>query len=492
MTFTSLAAKKQTLFKAISLIPVLYYFVFLNASQLYAKISLPHIFGDNMVLQCSANVPIWGTGAPGEEVTVELNGQTQTTVADSSGKWRLDLPPQEAGGPFELNVSGTNKLVYKDVYFGEVWICAGQSNMSFPLKRAKDAKSTIESARFSRIRFLTVPAQSSEEPMADFDSQWQICSPENVGELSAVAYFFGRNMHESLKKPVGLIVLAWGGSTCEAWIDRSTLAKFPELKPLTEPDRLAQTIESQKAGFLHDGMLRPICPFAIKGVIWYQGESNASRAWQYRTLFPLLIANWRENWEQGDFPFYYVQLPNFMKTKDKPGASAWAELREAQHKTLSIRNVGEIVAIDLGEANNLHPKDKEPIGDRLARLALAKTYRKELPYSGPQFESMKIVDNKAVLTFTHTDKGLCASSKSDGPAPELTGFAIAGKDQKFYWAHASIENDQVVVSAPEVPAPVAVRYAWADNPNCNLANGVGLPASPFRTDDWVGVTVDAF
>jgi sialate O-acetylesterase len=460
-------------------------------SQVHAVAKLPHVFGNNMVLQCDSLIPVWGWAEPGEHIIVELNGRQKETKTNSQGKWQVILPPQKSGGPFELKIIAKNKIVFSNIYLGDVWICAGQSNMSFPLKRVTHSKEEIASANFPRIRFLTVPAQSSEKPATDFDAQWQICSSKTAPDLSAISYYFSRNVHESLKRPIGIIILAWGGSSGEAWTDRKKLKAYPELAPLASQERIDKSVPCQKAGYLHDGMLLPICPFSIKGVIWYQGESNANRAWQYQTLFPIMIANWRENWGQGDFPFYYVQLPNFMKTQDKPSASAWAELREAQHKTLSVRNVGEVVSIDVGDANDLHPQNKEIIGNRLAVLALAKTYGHDVPYSGPEFRSMVIEDNKAILTFSHMEEGLRIGSNSQCDDSALRGFAIAGKDQKFYWAEAIILDDVVVVSSPEVPNPIAVRYAWADNPICNLTNSAGLPASPFRTDNWAGVTVDA-
>ena len=463
---------------------------FVTQDESFGFVKLPHTFGDNMVLQSDALIPVWGWADSGESIVVEINENKVTTKADARGEWKVSLPPQESGGPYELKITGKNKITFKNVCLGDVWICAGQSNMSFPVKRVTNSKEEIASANYSRIRFLAVPARSSESPERDFDAHWQICSTETVADLSAIAYYFARNLHESLNKPIGIIVLAWGGSSGEAWTERKALEKFPELAPLVDPERIEKSIPCQKAGYLYDGMVQPVCPYAIKGVVWYQGESNTNRAWQYRTLFPIMIANWRENWGQGDFPFYYVQLPNFMKTQDKPGSSAWAELREAQHKTLTVRNVGEVVSIDVGSADDLHPQNKEIIGNRLAWLALAKTYGRDIPYSGPEFRSMTIKDDKAILTFSHTENGLKIVGNAQCDDTVLRGFEVAGKDQKFYWADAVIQDDVVVVSAPEVANPIAVRYAWGNNPVCNLSNEAGLPASPFRTDDWAGVTVN--
>lgn len=457
-----------------------------------ASVRLPHIFGNNMVLQRDVKTPVWGWADPGEKVIVEIDGQIKTTVADSLGKWRVEIPPQSAGGPFEMTIHAANTIKFTNVYYGEVWICSGQSNMSFALKRSKNGKSSAESATYPQLRFITIPTLSVEEPQSDFTAKWECCTPKIAPEVSAIAFFFGQYLHEKLQVAVGVVIAAWSGSTGEAWVERNELAKFPELSPLVEQSRLDKASPSQKAGCLFNGMIAPICPYPVKGIVWYQGESNANRAWQYRTLFPILIANWREKWGRGDMPFLYVQLPNYMESRDVPSSSAWAELREAQHKALAVRNVSEVVAIDVGEAKDLHPKDKQTVALRLANVALAKHYDKDVPWTGPEFKSMKISDNKAILSFTHVYDGLVINENSRCDGSTLKGFAIAGPDRKFHWAEAIITGpDQIVVSAPNVPHPVAVRYAWADNPICNLSNSVGLPASPFRTDDWAGVTVDA-
>ena len=457
-----------------------------------AAARLPSIFADNMILQQNAKTIVWGTANPNESVTVEINEAAGSAVANFDGIWRVELPAQKAGGPYDMTVRAENTIVYKNVWFGEVWLCCGQSNASFPLKRAARGKEESATATYPQLRFFTVPQRSAEEPQRDFSAKWEPCSPKTCPDVSALAYYFGQYLHEKLQAPVGVVVAAWSGSTCEAWVERSSLAKFPELEPLLDPDRLMRASPGQRAGALYNGMIAPLVPFAIKGVVWYQGESNANRAWQYRALFPTLISSWREKWGQGDFPFYYIQLPNFMAAKSEPSASAWAELREAQHKALSARNVGEVVTIDLGDANNLHPKNKEDFGRRLANLALAKTYDFDAPYSGPIFKSFKVVDSRAFLSFDSVDGELKIGENPGCDSSELRGFAVAGADRVFHWAEASIIDDGVVVvSSPEVAKPIAVRYAWADNPICNLTNASGLPASPFRTDDWPGATVDA-
>ncbi|MBQ6829031.1 MAG: ATP-binding cassette domain-containing protein, partial [Thermoguttaceae bacterium] len=300
----------------------------------------------------------------GEEVTVEIDDEKQTTAVGDDGRWRVDLSPKPAGGPFELKISATNKVVFNDVLFGDVWICAGQSNMGFSLRRAKDAETEIATANYPNLRFLTIPTKSATEPLTDFNAAWTACSPKTARDFSAVAYFFGRRLRETIQVPVGLIEVAWGGASCEAWIEPRLLLEHPELSGLASPARLEKTPENQRAGALRNGMLEPLKPFAIKGVVWYQGEANAGRAWQYRLLFPIAVESWRQDWEQGDFPFYFVQLANFMAPRPQPGNSSWAELREAQSQAArQLRNVGCAVAIDVGEAADVHPKDKKPVGE---------------------------------------------------------------------------------------------------------------------------------
>lgn len=456
----------------------------------YAMISLPHVFGNGMVLQREQSVAIWGKAARHERVTLEIGGQKYDTQADSQGKWNIKLSPHEAGGPFIIKISGTNTVVLKDVYFGDVWLCVGQSNMAVPLKKIDNARTELSAANYPRIRFLTVPEQGMEAPVDDFEAKWQKCTPVTTQELSAIAYFFGRNLHESLKTPIGLVVMASNGSTCEAWTERRAIQDIQNLNVLTLPERDAKIAVCQRTGWLFNGMLAPIVPLTIKGAIWYQGESNTNRAHQYCMLFPAMIRNWRDRFQQVELPFYFVQLPNFMRIKEQPSSSAWAELREAQHKTAcSMSNVEEVVTIDIGDANNLQPQNKETVANRLASLALSQTYNQEISWRGPECRTSEIKGSKVYLTFDNAEKGLCAVSNSQCDDSELLGFSIAGEDRKFYWANASIEGDQVVVSSPNVPTPVAVRYAWADNPVCNLGNSEGFPASPFRTDDWPGVTV---
>lgn len=460
----------------------------------FGSVKVSSVFGDNMVLQSEVKTRIWGTADPGERVLITIGGQISKTQADSLGHWNVHLDAHKAGGPHELKVVGdTNKLVFNNVYFGDVWLCAGQANMSFPLKKVFNASDEISFANYSRIRVLTISEKTSESPLNDIVGQWEVCSPKTAKDFSAIAYYFGRNLYETLKSPIGLIVLASkGGSTCESWAERSELEKYSSLRSLLDSNRNLSAPPFQRTGALYNGMVAPICPFSIKGVIWYQGESNTSRAFQYQTLFPAFIRSWRNSWNQGDFPFYYVQLPNFMKVSKEPTSSAWAELREAQHKALAILpNTGEVVSIDVGDEKSLFPQNKEIIGSRLALLALAKTYQCNIPCSGPVFQTKEIVDGSIILSFDNAENGLIIQKNKYCDNSVLKGFEIAGEDQKFYWAKAEIQKDKVVVSSSNVPSPVAVRYAWANNPVCNLGNKEGFPASPFRTDSWPGCTTNA-
>ena len=504
------------------------------ASIVLGAVKLPAVIGDNMVLQQGLPVPIWGWADKGETVTVTVAGQSLSTKADDGGRWKVTLAKLEVGQPLEMTVKGStgSTITLKNILVGEVWLCSGQSNMQMGIANVKNAKKEITAAKYPQIRLITVPCKGTQEPQKSFNGQWVECSPQSVattgwGGFSAAAYFFGRMLHQELKVPVGLIHCSWGGSSCETWVKRSALEVDPQYQtmlknydekvrsynplkaeatwqkqldawntavaaakaagktPPKAPGRSGDPrFNNQRPANCYNGMLLPLEPFAIRGVIWYQGETNAGRAYQYRSLFPLMIRQWRDDWTQGDFPFIFVQLANFMVVKDQPGESAWAELREAQTMTLATPNTGMATIIDIGEAKDIHPKNKQDVGRRLALWALANTYgKKDLVYSGPMYKSMEKNGNQIVLRFDHLGAGLTAK----GGKP-LKGFAIAGADKKFVWADARIVGDTVVVSSPSVADPVAVRYAWADNPICNLYNRDGLPASPFRSDAWKGVT----
>ncbi len=494
----------------------------------HADIRLPSIIGDNMVLQGGDVVRIWGWADPNEEIAVSVSWHKTgwTIQAGDDGKWMFKMSAPEAGGPYEMTLKGKNAVTVKNILVGEVWVCSGQSNMQWPVKQSANAEQEIAAAKYARMRLFSVERKVAQTPQENCTGKWVECSPETVGDFSAVAYFFGRELHKGLNVPVGLIHTSWGGTPAESWTSPAVIEEDTVFEPIVArykeavanyptaqkeyDEKLEQwkkNVEKAKAegtkapsrpreplgptspwapASLHNAMIAPLVPYAIRGATWYQGESNAGRACQYRDLFPAMIKSWWKTWPQGGFPFLYVQLANYMQTKDEPGESAWAELREAQLMTLDLPDTGMAVAIDIGDANNIHPTNKQDVGKRLALWALAHIHGKNVVCSGPLYQSMEKKDNKIILRFDHIGGGLAA--KDGGP---LKGFAIAGQDHKFVWADARIEGDTVVVSSDKVTEPVAVRYAWADNPVCNLYNKAGLPASPFRTDTWPGVTVDS-
>lgn len=494
-----------------------------------ADVKLPAIFGDHMVLQQKQNDRVWGTADPGEDVTVTIADQTKTAKADADGKWSVTLDPLSAGGPHTLTVKGKNTLEFKDVLVGEVWLCSGQSNMGMTVAGAHDGDLEPLAANDPKLRLISVPQVGTQEPQTDFKGQWELASPESVKPFSAVGYYFGRQLRQTLDVPVGLIDDAWGGSACEAWVRRDILASHEQFKPLLERwEQIEQAYPKAKADYdakmaewteaaakakaegkpaprppgnpnaamignarpanIYNGVLKPTIGYGIRGVIWYQGESNAGRAYQYRALFPLMIQSWRDEWGIGDFPFYWVQLADFLPEKTEPGDSSWAELREAQTMTLKkLPNTGEAVIIDLGEGKDIHPRNKQDVAKRLVRWALARDYGIDIAHQSPTYQSMEKNGNKITLTFDHVGNGFRPFD-----VPEPIGFAIAGSDRKFVWAKAKVVGkNQVEVWSDDVSDPVAVRYAWADNPVCNLYSVEGLPVTPFRTDDWPGVTADA-
>ena len=476
-----------------------------------ADVKLPAIFGDHMVLQRGQSDKVWGKADPGEDVTVSIAGQSKSTKADDKGHWSVMLDPMKVGKPLELTVKGKNTVTFKDVLVGEVWVCSGQSNMQMEVGHSNDGDLESLAARFPKIRLISVPQVGTQDPQDDFKGEWSVCSPTTVKSFSAVGFFFGRQLYQTLGVPIGLIDDSWGGSSCEAWIRRDILEKDEKYKPLIDrwaamektyaaassAEKTAKkgrsNLEGQmrgnaRPGNIYNGVLLPTIGYGIKGAIWYQGESNASRAYQYRDLFPLMIQSWRDAWGIGEFPFYWVQLADFMAEKHQPADSSWAELREAQTMTMSkLKNTGEAVIIDIGEGRDIHPRNKQDVGKRLARWALAKDYGVKVPYQSPTYKSMEAKDKTIVLTFDHVGPGLYSFDVN-----EPIGFTIAGDDKKFVNAKARIVGpDKVEVSADSVSTPAAVRYAWADNPICNLYSKDGLPVTPFRTDDWKGVTADA-
>ena len=634
----------------------------LIVTSAFADVRLPGIFGDNMVLQRDKPIVIWGWASPGERVTVQLEKQSKKITAGKDGKWKLSLESMQAGGPFQLTVKGKNTIAFTNVLIGEVWICSGQSNMEWRVQNSNDADNEIAAADYPMIRHIDVPNAIDSEPREDIDqAAWQMCTPETVGQFTAVGYFFARELQKELNVPVGLINSSWGGTHVETWTSREAFEGSEEFRSmiasarqvnldsirrknekaaLARIERLQGPLNSSKqslgqwkeasfddaswpkmelpglwerkglgnmdgvvwfrktvtiepgqagreallelgpvddadetfvngvkvgatndysskrsyripAGVLRDGrnvvavrvedtgggggiygepadlmisagqkntslagswsyqvesllkvngdispndlptllfnaMISPLIPYTIRGALWYQGESNAGRAMQYRKAFPLMINDWRKRWGQGDFPFYFVQLATYNAANGNSNSgSTWAELREAQAMTLSLPNTGMAVTTDIGDPKDIHPRNKQDVGKRLAAVALRDTFKKNIVAGGPEYASMAKDGSRIILTFTNTGGGMIAKDKYG----YLKGFEIAGSDKKFYYAQALIEGDKVVVYHKDVKDPVAVRYGWADDAtDCNLFNEEGFPAGPFRTDDWAGVT----
>lgn len=501
------------------------------ATTARADVKLPAIFGDHMVLQQERAIPVWGWADAGEKVTVTIAGQSKSATAGKDGSWKVTLDKVAATKPLTLTVAGKNTITIKDVLVGEVWLASGQSNMAMRVNRCKDFDKEKGAAKFPSIRMFTVGRKPATSPQKDCTGRWVVCSPDTVGGFSGTAYFFGRKLHRELKVPVGLINSSVGGTPVEAWtsLDAQTAAKSkrtksgdktiayvlnkwrmliasydPKLTQEVYEKRLAAwkirakkaraaknrpprrprrpvnpTLSTHRPANLFNGMINPLIPFAIRGAIWYQGEHNASR--EYPELYGLqlkaMIGDWRKRFGQGDFPFLWVQLPNFRAVQTKPvEPSGWVTVQEQMLQTLSVPNTGMAITVDVGEARDIHPKNKQAVGRRLALWALGTTYKKEIVHSGPIFGSAKFDGSKAVLTFQHTGKGL---KSRDG---DLKGFAIAGEDGRFVFAKAKASGKTVTVWSDQVKNPKAVRYAWAANPVCNLVNSAGLPASPFRTD----------
>ena len=456
-------------------------FLYTCTSAVQADVRLPKIFGNHMVVQQQMPVKVWGWAEPGERVEVSLAGQTRAASADASGKWLVTLEPLPAGGPHKLIVQANNRIELEDVLVGEVWIGSGQSNMQWPVRRSMNAEEEIANARWPKIRLFTVARRIAETPQEDCEGEWLICSPETVGEFSAVLYFFGRKLHQELGVPVGLINSSWGGTVAEAWTSREALEGDEDFRPILERGAKFDPKIPNQPAVLFNGMIHPLLNFAIRGVVWYQGESNCARAEQYQKLFPTLIQDWRKRWGLGDFPFYFVQLAPFRYRNADPRNAA--ELREAQRLTLRLPNTGMVVTTDIGNVNDIHPTNKQEVGRRLALWALAKTYGKtDLVYSGPLYREAKIEGNKIRIFFDHVDGGLVVKGE------ELTHFQIAGADGEFKPAKAVIDGETVVVWNEEVANPVAVRFGWSDDAEPNLFNAAGLPASPFRTDNFPLVT----
>ncbi len=501
--------------------------VLLITTAVSANVLLPDVISDAMVLQRDRAVPIWGHADAGEAVTVRLGGQAKKTTADKDGKWLVQLNAmQSSATPATMIVEGKNKIEVKNILIGEVWLVAGQSNMQRLLSETASGAEAIAAANHPLIRLFNVNRQVAFKHVPPPLGVWLACTPQSVKQFSAAGYYFGVELQKELNVPVGLINSSYGGSQAEAWTPIPYLLASPDLAPTVDrkktwdeqrprvrveydealqkwrdevdqakavgakpqpspavPDALR---EYRVASSIYDGMIAPLIPFSIRGAVWYQGESNEARAQQYGILLPTMIRAWRERWGEGDFPFGIVQLPNYRDAKNEPADEAWSHVREAQRRTtIALRNTGLIVTIDIGEAHDIHPKDKLDVGRRMARWALVDIYGQKRPASGPMFSGAKFQGSKIVLTFADAGKGLRIR---DGE--KLEEFAIAGADHKWFWAEASIVGkNRVEIWSAAVPQPVAARYAFNNNPkHPNLTNETGLPAAPFRTDNWPGPT----
>ena len=502
----------------------------INAAKLHG------LFTDNMVLQRDKPIAVYGTGDEGEKVTVELNGQKAAATVVNS-QWKATLPAMKAGGPHTMTVAGNNTVTLKNILLGDVWLCTGQSNMAGMLKAYKgDGYKNYQHLYTGipqanpMIRLFKLKQDGADTPQRDvvtdesFGAQWRLCDEESAMEFSATGYLFGSKLQPEIGVPVGLIYATLGGTSAECWMSKDTLQSRPEFKDILDNYEAAKASYPQayeqyekrlaewkakpaaerkgtkapmppvgpdhpkRPSGLYNFMIAPLQQFVVKGAIWYQGESNSSRAVQYRTLFPALITSLRQQLGIGDFPFLFVQLAAFRKYNPEPEDTGWAWLREAQTMTLSLPNTGMAVAIDAGHQTNIHPPDKPTVGARLAASALKVAYGRSIVGAGPMFKRMTVKGHQAVLEFDNVGGGLIAKDvDADGhkvPADVLKGFAVCGADKKFCWADAVIQGDRVIVTSAKVATPVAVRYAWADFPLCNLYNKEGFPAVPFRTDQF--------
>ncbi len=497
--------------------------LFLTQPFVHAEVTLPRVIGSNMVLQRDMQVPIWGWASAGEEITVTLNTEplfSTTAVADAEGNWQIKLPAMSAGGPYTLRVTGENTLELTNILFGEVWVCSGQSNMQWSVRASKDSEAEIAAGNYPNIRLFYVPRVPAGLLQKDVEADWYETTPETITNFSAVAYYFGRKLYKNLDVPIGLINTSWGGTRIEPWTPPVGFTSVPTLNTISKeieeahanyreqlPEKMkeieawmAETRKALETGALltrmpenrhplrhqgrptglYNGMVHPLVPYAIRGALWYQGESNLRDGMLYHEKMKALINGWREVWGQGDFPFYFVQLAPFNYGGRDVTPFFLPQIWEAQAATLSVPNTGMAVTTDIGNLRDIHPRNKQEVGRRLALWALAKTYgRDDVTHSGPLYKSMEVEGNTIRLTFDAIGGGLM--SRDEKP---LTWFEIAGEDKQFVEAKATIDGNTIVVSSDAVANPVAVRFGWHQSAEPNFVNKEGLPASPFRTDSW--------
>jgi sialate O-acetylesterase len=477
------------------------------AGVAHADVTLAPLFTDHAVLQRDRAAPVWGTAAPGESVTVRFAGQAVTAIAGGDGRWSVRLQPLPAHATGQtLTVAGTNTIVLSDILVGDVWLCGGQSNMEWALRQAANAEAEIAAADHPLIRHIKIQRRIARDPITTAEGEWVVCTPETARHFTAVGYFFARDVQRELGVPVGLVNSTWGGTPAEAWLPPAAMNDLDLLVASAShqarsyqgiheglaryQSRLATWKEGHGAGpkptmpwrpgaentslVLNNGMIAPLVPYALRGVIWYQGEANADQPETYREIFGGVIAAWRDQFQQPDLPFYWVQLANW--DPDHANGASWAFLREAQTQTLALPHTGQAVTIDIGNTDDIHPTNKQDVGARLARLTLARDFGRDLEDTGPTFAAANVTGGAMVVSFDHA-AGL---TTTDGAAP--LAFELAGPDKVFHPATAELDGNQVTISAPDVPQPLYVRYAWHDSPPVNLVNSAGLPAVPFRTD----------
>ncbi len=504
------------------------FLLFFTQTLVHAEVTLPHIIGSNMVLQRDMQAPIWGWASAGEEITITLSTESEdaesvfstTVVADAEGNWQIKLPAMSAGGPYTLKIKGSNTLELTNIFFGEVWVCSGQSNMQWSVSASKDSEAEIAAANYPNIRLFYVPRVPSGLLQDDVEADWSETNPETIENFSAVAYYFGRKLYKNLNVPIGLINTSWGGTRIEPWTPPVGFDDIPSLESISKeiqeananyrqqlPKKMreieawiAETREALKTDArltqipenrhplrhqarptgLYNGMVHPLVPYAIRGALWYQGESNLQDGMLYHEKMKALINGWREAWGQGDFPFYFVQLAPYDYGGWISNPLFLPQIWEAQAATLSVPHTGMAVTTDIGNLKDIHPRNKQEVGRRLALWALAKTYgRDDVTYSGPHYKSMEVEGNTIRLSFDYVGSGLMARDEMP-----LTWFEIAGEDKQFVEAKAAIDGDTILVSSETIANPVAVRFGWHQTAEPNLVNKEGLPASPFRTHSW--------
>lgn len=450
----------------------------------HAETSVPAVFGSGMVLQRELPIVVWGQDAPGTPVRVSVANREAAAKTDSDGRWRVTLEELRAEGPHVMTVRGSSTLRFDDVLVGEVWLCSGQSNMEWPVREALNPEAEIAAANHPRIRHLKLNHRASRKPTDDVDTQgtWQTCSPDTVANFTGVGFFFARYIQAQLDVPVGLIGSNWGGTRIEPWIPPGGFKSVPALADIA--DKLDQfptikddgAVSHQSPLAIYNSMIHPLVPYGIRGALWYQGESNMGEHMIYHEKMKALIQGWRQLWKRDDLPFYFVQLAPFRYKAPHLPPLMW----EAQTATLSVPHTGMAVTVDIGNVADIHPRNKQDVGKRLALWALSQTYGQAgIVVSGPLYHSMRVETGRIRLFFDHLGGGLVSR---DGQA--LRHFTIAAADQKFVDATAVIDGDSVVVSSPDVAHPIAVRFGWHEESEPNLSNAAGLPAAPFRTDRW--------